>query len=184
MSEMWKPVVGREGEYEVSDQGRVRSLSRMKTYERRDQYSGRTLTVTRAQKGRMLRPGATSTGHLTVSLGRGQSVLVHRLVLEAFVGPCPPKPFEALHADDVPSNNRLTNLSWGTRSRNIHDAIRNGGRGVGERSWQAKLTNKSVADIRASRAGAAALGRRYGVSESTIRQVRNGRAWRHPEFAQ
>jgi len=57
---------------------------------------------------------------------RGKNVSVHTLVLEAFVGPCPPGE-EALHADDNPANNRWPeNLSWGTRSKNLADRIANG----------------------------------------------------------
>lgn len=127
LPEIWKPVVGYEGIYEVSDHGRVRSLDRIQVYSRIDQYSGRELTVHRLHRGRMLRPGRMTAGHLSVALGKGNSVCVHVLVLEAFVGPCPPG-HESLHRDDVPSNNVLDNLRWGTRSDNIRDAIRNGRR--------------------------------------------------------
>lgn len=127
MVERWLPIVGFEGLYEVSDQGRVRGLDRKLLYERRDQYSGRMLMVERRRKGQVLRPGRKPSGHVSVSLGRGQSRDVHVLVLEAFVGPCPDK-HEALHSNDIPDDNRLTNLRWGTRSENIYDAIRNGRR--------------------------------------------------------
>jgi hypothetical protein len=127
MIETWKAVVGFEGQYEVSDKGRVRSLDCERVYERNDQYSGRLITVRRRHKGRMLRPGRMPSGHLSVALGKGNSVCVHVIVLDAFIGPCPPG-HESLHRDDVPSNNDLNNLRWGTRSENLHDAIRNGRR--------------------------------------------------------
>lgn len=179
--EEWRPVVGHEGAYEVSDFGRVRSVDRVKTYQRWDGRTGQFISVSRRHRGAILRPGPTSTGHLTVCLGRGGSVLVHHLVLEAFVGPRPPKPLEGLHWDDDRQNNCVANLRWGTRSENIHDAIRNGRRGVGERWHIAKLRDADIPIIR-SLFGAvsyAELGRRYGVSESTIRQIRDGKAWRH-----
>lgn len=179
--ERWLPVVGFEGLYEVSDHGRVRSLDREDHYERIDQYSGRMLTIRRRLKGRILRPGPTSTGHMTVCLGRGNVRLVHHLVLEAFVGPRPPPPFEGLHYDDVPSHNFLANLRWGTRSANLHDAIRNGGKGVGENAPRAKLKNADIPIIRSlfGNISYAEIGRRYGVGEATIRQIKNGRSWRH-----
>lgn len=127
MIEEWRPVVGHEGQYEVSDLGRVRSLNCERIYKRADQYSGRMLTVRRKHKGRLLRPGRMPSGHLSVALGKGNSVCVHVIVLEAFVGPCP-SGHESLHRDDVPSNNVRGNLRWGTRSENMHDAIRNGRR--------------------------------------------------------
>lgn len=42
---------------------------------------------------------------------------VHRLVLEAFRGPCPPN-MEALHLDDTPTNNAINNLQWNTKKAN------------------------------------------------------------------
>ncbi len=127
MTEIWKPVVSYEGQYEVSDRGRVRSLDRVQTYTRTDQYSGRDLIIVRRHRGKMLRPGRMTGGHLSVALGKGNSVCVHVMVLEAFIGPCP-SGHESLHRDDVPANNSLDNLRWGTRSDNMHDAIRNGRR--------------------------------------------------------
>jgi hypothetical protein len=116
--EHWRPVVGHEG-YEVSDKGRVRSLDRTIT---NPLPSG---TVRRQRmRGRILRPGPDRKGYLSVNLF-GKTRQVHRIVLEAFVGPCPPG-MECLHANDIPDDNRLENLSWNTRSANRYDAVRNG----------------------------------------------------------
>lgn len=108
MTEHWLPIVGFEGLYEVSDQGRIRN--------------SRTALV--------LRPSAHHRDkHLNIRLcanGKSHNRLVHRLVLEAFVGPCPPG-MEACHFPDRdPSNNRLTNLRWDTCSANRIDAVKHG----------------------------------------------------------
>jgi len=50
---------------------------------------------------------------------------VHRLVLEAFIGPAP-KGTICCHNDGDPTNNRLENLRWDTHSSNTRDAIRHG----------------------------------------------------------
>lgn len=50
---------------------------------------------------------------------------VHRLVLEAFVGPCPPG-MEACHWNGIPGDNRLHNLRWDTPSANNADILRLG----------------------------------------------------------
>lgn len=125
--ERWLQVVGFEGMYEVSSLGRVRSVDRILPYERTDQYSGRKITVERHRKGQLLRPGRKPSGHVSVALGRGNSQDVHVLVLTAFRGPCPDG-CEALHWNDISDDNRLANLRWGTRSQNMHGAIRNGRR--------------------------------------------------------
>lgn len=127
MTEDWRPVVGFEGLYEVSNLGRVRSLDRVNSYSRTCQYSGRILNVKRKYKGRLLRPGTASNGYMTVSLGRSNSVCVHVLVLTAFAGPAPTGT-ECLHRDGTRTNNNAENLRWGTRSENILDAIRHGTR--------------------------------------------------------
>lgn len=180
MTEVWKPVVGRESEYEVSDLGNVRSVDRTETYTRTDQYSGRQLTITRRHRGRLLRPGRKQSGHLSVALGRGRSCDVHRLVLEAFVGPCP-EGCEALHWNDDPAHNMLSNLRWGTRGENLQDAVRNGKKAIGEQHYQAKLRASDIPIIRNRLAteGPCAIARSYGVNETTIRQVRDGTSWRH-----
>lgn len=103
--EQWRPVVGFEDLYKVSDHGRV--------------YSMRT--------GKYLRAGMNRR-HRHVALCRGdggKSHRVHRLVMEAFVGPCP-EGLEVRHLDDDPDNNHLVNLVYGTRSENLLDRVANG----------------------------------------------------------
>lgn len=117
--EEWRPVVGYEGIYEVSDHGRVRSLDREIEY--RD---GRT----RRHRGLILSPDRHRNGRLQVCLylgGKGRQRMVHRLVLEAFVGPCPHE-MDGCHWDDDPDNNHLSNLRWASRSDNMLDKVRNG----------------------------------------------------------
>lgn len=105
MTETWKPVVGYEGLYAVSDHGRVRG-----------------------PKGRVLASCLNSTGRPNVVLfkdGTRKNSKPYTLVLEAFVGPRPDG-MECCHLDDDPTNNHLSNLRWDTRSANSFDAIRNG----------------------------------------------------------
>lgn len=123
MSERWLPVVGFEGLYEVSDLGHVRSLDRLilRPDARR--------TKSQFRRGApMTRFPHSQQGHLQVHLskdGRGRALSVHVLVLEAFVGPRPVG-LCGLHANDIPTDNRLSNLRWGSISENGYDAVRNG----------------------------------------------------------
>lgn len=103
--ESWRPVVGYEDLYEVSDHGRV--------------FSVRTGKYLKAGMNRRHRHVALCRGD------QGKSYRVHRLVMEAFIGPCPAG-METRHLDDDPDNNHLTNLVYGTRSENMLDRVSNG----------------------------------------------------------
>lgn len=113
--ETWRPVVGYEGYYEVSNLGRVRSLDRV-------DRSGKK------RRGRVLRAQPHRDGHLRIRLSRadgGRSFDVHRLVGEAFIGPLP-SGMETRHLDGDPSNNASTNLAYGTKAENNDDRVRHG----------------------------------------------------------
>jgi hypothetical protein len=113
--ETWLPVADYEGIYQVSDLGRVRSLHRLTSNGRR-------------RPGVTLKPIPMPRGYLFVNLWRAnqkREVLVQRLVLTAFVGP-QPVGMEALHRDNNPGNNSLTNLHWGTHSENQYDQVAHG----------------------------------------------------------
>jgi hypothetical protein len=120
MEERWLPVVGYAGIYEISDSGKVRSLDRYTSH-------GRSL------RGRQLIERPLPNGRPRVSLSYNAKTVdayPYRLVLEAFVGPCPPG-METLHWDDDPNNNNLQNLRWGTRAENMQDMSRNGNGNAG-----------------------------------------------------
>lgn len=118
--EQWRPVVGYEGCYEVSDRGRVRTVPRMVA-------AGRG--AWRHVPQRIRRQAVTNAGYNIVTLSRSQltTKLVHTLVLEAFVGPRPVG-MEACHYDGDKTNNILTNLRWDTKKANEADAVRVGAR--------------------------------------------------------
>ena len=114
--EEWRPVSGYEGLYEVSSLGRVRSLPRVW-----EQVSKHGTLHKHTSSGRTLKPGLTRQGYPSVVLGRRRTRLVHRLVAEAFLGPCPAGK-EVRHLDGTRTNNTISNLAYGTRSENIADA--------------------------------------------------------------
>ena len=121
--ESWLAVVGYDGKYEVSDQGRVRSLARL---------DGRG----RRKRERILSPRRAHSGHLCVALyadGVRRDYQMHFLVLMAFIGPRP-KGMDGCHWNDVPNDNRLENLRWDTRSANALDCIRNGKHAMASRT--------------------------------------------------
>lgn len=118
-TETWKDIAGFEGYYQVSDQGRVRSLDRTIPHKRFG-------TVNR--KGRIIAPGSNPAGYVIYGLkreGKTKGRTAHTLVLEAFVGPRP-EGKEACHNDGDRKNNRLENLRWDTNSENKMDIQRHG----------------------------------------------------------
>lgn len=123
-TETWRPVLGYEGIYEVSDLGSVRSLDRFDA--RGSRRRGRMMAqVPHVQSGR---PTVLLTRR-----NRHRSTLVHTLVLEAFKGPRP-RGMEACHANGDRTDNRLANLRWDTRSANQLDAVRLGEHALASRT--------------------------------------------------
>lgn len=119
-NEEWRPVVGYEGVYSVSNYSRV--------YVHPRKANGRNGGV-RLLKGRILRPTTDKKNHWYVGLTKDSKVkykYIHRLSLEAFVGPPPAEASECCHGDDDPNNNHISNLRWGTRSDNANDMMKNG----------------------------------------------------------
>lgn len=126
--EQWRTIPGREGLYEVSDHGTVRSLPR--TVARTDGH-------VQGVPGRVLKPYALPSGHQVVTLWRGNErakCLVHRLVALAFIGQPEPGQ-EVCHTNGDPADNHVTNLRWGTRSENVLDEVHAG------RHWQTRKTH-------------------------------------------
>jgi hypothetical protein len=98
-SELWRKIPGFE-QYEVSGLGRVRRDGRIRKFVLQRNYPYLTITLWRD--------------------GKEHRKSAHRLVLEAFVGPCPPG-HECAHGDGNPGNPRLTNLRWATPTENHAD---------------------------------------------------------------
>ena len=106
---------------------------------------------------------------------------MHRLVLLAFVGKCPPGK-QALHRDGDPSNNRLTNLYWGTPLENAADCVRHGRQTRGERNGNAKLSEADIYAARDMRRDGLSIRRiacALGVSRWNVSLILDGRSWRH-----
>lgn len=180
--ERWRPVVGYEGSYEVSDHGRVRSLDR-----EIQQVNRWGTTTSRRLPGKLLAltadKGEYTYGRLQVKLCRAESQrtrLVHQLVAEAFLGPRLPG-VEVAHRDGNPQNNRVDNLRYSTPAENTADKHTHGTMLRGDKIHSAKLTEADVVAIRAARGKIKGvdLARMYGVRESQISRILAGQRWGH-----
>ena len=105
---------------------------------------------------------------------------VHRLVLEAWVAPCP-KGIEGRHNDGSHLNNRLDNLRWDTRLSNVADKYKHNTQPLGETSVKAKLTENEVRVIRRREYPQDLLAKKYGVSQGTISHIQSRKTWKHVE---
>ena len=114
MQEIWKDIEGYEGLYQVSNKGRVKSLSRLVVRVGKPNY----ITKEKILKCSELQ----GTGYLAVSLGSNnnfKSMLVHRLVAQAFI-PNPDNLPCVNHKDETRNNNDVRNLEWCTQKYNCN----------------------------------------------------------------
>ncbi len=156
MNEVWHPVVGYEGLYEASDQGRVKGLKR----------------------GRVLKTWLDPDGYAMLELckdGIRKSKRVHRLVLEAFRGPRPAG-MVCCHGSQGKLCNTLANLEWGPLSKNNGiDKYRDGtmyqNRG--------KLSIEQILAIRSDPRGPTAIARAFGVNRQAVWNIKEGHTWAH-----
>jgi len=174
VKEEWKDAVGYEGVYQVSNMGKVRSVNRKDA-------------CGHQRKGRVLRPSRDSDGYPVIVLRKNNKRIsnrVHHLILEAFVGPRP-EGMECCHIDGT-KRNVSTNLEWNTHSKNILDCTKHGTNvdNHGSKSGMSKLTEEDIPNIRDELAAGFFLreiGEKYGVSRSTISDIKQGKTWTHVE---
>lgn len=115
--EIWKDIEGYEGLYQVSNMGRVKSLSRMK-------WSGRGYFKT---PEKILKARPFKNGYLYVNLwkdGKMKHYTIHRLVSQAFI-PNPNNLPQVNHIDENKENNCVDNLEWVTCKENLNHGTHN-----------------------------------------------------------
>lgn len=129
--------------------------------------------------GKELSQHPTRGGYLRVPLRDSKKYLVHRLVLEAFIGPCPPG-YEASHEDGNPTNNDLSNLRWRPKGDNCKLKTKHG---TNFTRGNCKLTEEDVYDIRArinSGDTISEVARDYPqVTRSAVSHAYHGRTWKY-----
>jgi len=173
-AERWLPMKRHESTYEVSNLGRVRSLSR-----RLIKKDGRPYSVKSRDRRGTLVSGYPAV--LVKENGAQYCVSCHVAVLRTFVGePAPGE--ESRHLDGNRRNPRLGNLAWSSHLVNMHDQDRHGTKLKGESHPNSILTEMQVLSIRARTdlgEPARAVAKSLGLGASTVKRIRNGQSWTH-----
>ena len=164
-------------DYAVSSEGQIKRI-----------HSAGNIKASNAKVGRILKQARNkNSGYLYVALSlqrQRRTLLVHRLVAQAFLGPCP-KGKEVNHKDGNKENNRVENLEYLTPKENMRHARQAGLFPVqiqnGEHNHNARLTEFQVERIRellyADYLTQGQIGDMFGVSNSTISMISCGRTW-------
>ncbi len=176
MQEVWLPVIGYEGAYEVSDLGKVASLTRTVPHG----WSQWQLVPCKRLKP-FINKGYYKVG-LYHAEKKAKLWLVHRLVALAHLGPCPDG-LIVLHGSRGPLCNEASNLSYGTYKQNMRDRLRDGTACLGVDNPYCKLTEAQVIDIYTAKLGPQMkrmeLALKHNVTEATVKAIRTGRNWGH-----
>ena len=177
--EEWRPVVGWEGLYEVSSLGPVRSVDReIEIYQK-------NRCLVQRRRGNLLKLSISPVGgYQRVTLQRDATTRlkqVHRLVLEAFVGP-PGRGEQGAHNDGDSSNNAAGNLRWATPVDNVHDRVAHGTMLMGTVNHAAKLTEHQIRTIRAIKGRSQqSIADEYGIHQTSVSCIRRQKTWPHIE---
>lgn len=168
--EVWKPVVGYEGVYEVSNLGQVRRI------------------ITRGGKpcSRIVKWGRHTAGYCWIYLSCAAQGLparkrcIHSLVAEAFIGPRKPKE-EVNHKDGDKWNPRLSNLEYVTHAENLKHAGLTGLMRRGSGRPDAKLDEEKVRFIRDNKGKISQydMAAMFGVCQPVVSLAAIGRTWKH-----
>jgi hypothetical protein len=152
MNETWQPLPNTK--YQISSSGLVKSPS-----------------------GQILQGQITAKGYRRFTIyesGVASSRSGHSLVMEAFVGPRP-KGMIIRHIDGNPTNNRLSNLQYGTHSQNESDKRTHGTTLLGEKHHRCKIPFSTVKEIRASSESLRSIAKRFNINKRYVITLRQGK---------
>ncbi len=161
--EEWRPLVGYEADYAVSNHGRVK----------------RTSSTTRTD--RLFVGQNTSHGYRSAALTvqcKTKHVYIHRAVAMAFI-PNPQSLRYVNHIDGDKTNNRLENLEWATPRANLIHRSRVLGKEIGDSHHNSTLRSHQIPTIRemAKRTRHGVIAAQFGVSREAISAAVRGKTW-------
>lgn len=155
--EEWRDIAGTDGEYQISNYGRVKSYSRHR-------------------EGKILKPALHNGGRLYINLSKNEHKFIHALVAKAFI-PNPDSKPQVDHINGDKMNNCVNNLRWVTKIENERYSWQTGLRQTGGQHHNAKLTSEQIAYIRENPDNLMVkeLAEKFGVSNGRISSIQTGR---------
>jgi hypothetical protein len=175
--EVFKDIIGFEGLYQISNMGRVLSLSRLK-------WNGSVFLQLKA-KILAVHVGKGKFAYYSIHLYRnnkGTKFHIHRLVAMVFIG----KPYKATvnHKNGVKAHNFDSNLEWATYAENNQHASSTGlmNQPHGVDNYFAKLTDEKVREIRILLSDGISqrkIAKIYGISRGPIQRIAEKTGWKH-----
>jgi hypothetical protein len=184
LEEIWLPILGYEGLYEISSLGRVKSLARIYISTKGHKQS---------LKEKILNSGDDSYGYRSVSLSKNNSQKtqkIHRLVAQTFIPNLNNYP-QVNHINGIKIDNRVENLEWCNNSHNQIHAYKTGlnkgpninGNSEGEKNHQSKLTKQQVLEIRGrknfGRGFYTDLAKEFKISRANAYKIYKRQMWKH-----
>lgn len=182
--EIWKDVVDYEGQYEVSNTGKLRYVPKTIMRFRKDTGKSHAIHI----KGKTSFGSLNKKGYFDVKLwkdGTSKSIVIHRLIAQSYI-PNPSKLPQVNHIDGVKTNNRVENLEWCDNAHNVKHAYVLGlAVGLkGEKQNGSKIKESDVLEIRKFYAdNPTAFYRIYAeklnLSIKSICSIVNRKSWTH-----
>ena len=177
IKEKWKKIKG--WSYKVSNFGRIK----------------RSGSSQGTRVGKILKPSLSNQGYLKIVLSKNMKVKtfsIHRLVAEAFIGPCP-KDKQVNHIDGIKKNNAAWNLEYLTRSDNMKHAYKLGLKkpngklnkkyNCGSSNANSKLNDKTVRQIRrkykTGKYTQKELAEKFDTTQAQVNGIVNYKRWSH-----
>jgi len=166
VNEEWKPIIGYEGLYEISNFGRIKTLKRKFVLQTK-----------------LFKQQTSIYGYYIVTLNKGnketKNYLVHILVAKHFI-PNPQNKPEVNHKKGIKKDNRFFELEWSTKLENVQHAFSTGlvcHKGV--KNANCKLSDNDVIEIFNSTDSYKELSERYAVNKTLISSIKTGSRWGH-----
>jgi len=173
--EIWKSIPGFPN-YEISNQGRVKSIGRTVVRGSQKCFLPECIRKLKTEK----------LGYITVGLSyspkKYKFLKIHRLLAQAFIPNPENKPF-VNHKNGVKSDNRLENLEWVTGSENSAHALANKlfipKKGMSH--YTTSLTNKDIIKIRSlkGKMSHGEISKMYPITRESVRNIINRKTWKH-----